>query len=108
MNVGGIGVLVIDTWANLGTVDFYVNEHDGQNKFVFHISKMGITQSFFILIWRSTTTKGLAWLSSILAFWILVFLLHFLVQGLTGAPLGLWAQNHSQVVGTCPGHGPNA
>ena len=33
-------------------------------------------------------------------------LVHFLLQGLTWAALGLWAQNHSQVVGTCPGHGP--
>ena len=34
------------------------------------------------------------------------FLVHFLLQGLTWAALGLWTQNHPQVVGTCPGHGP--
>ena len=34
------------------------------------------------------------------------FLVHFLLQGVTWAALGLWTQNHLQVIGTCPGHGP--
>ena len=37
-------------------------------------------------------------------FW---FFVHFLLQGLAWAALGLWThQNNPQVVGTCPGHGP--
>ena len=34
------------------------------------------------------------------------FLVHFFLQGLTWAALGLWAQNHPQVVGTCLGYDP--
>ena len=34
------------------------------------------------------------------------FLIHFSIQGLTWAALGLRTQNHPQVVGTCPGHVP--
>ena len=32
--------------------------------------------------------------------------MQFLLQGLIWAALGLWTQNHPQVVGLCPGHGP--
>ena len=28
------------------------------------------------------------------------------IQGLTWKALGVWTKNHPQVVGTCPGHGP--
>ena len=34
------------------------------------------------------------------------FSVHLLLQGLAWAALGLWIQNHPQVVRTCPGHGP--
>ena len=30
----------------------------------------------------------------------------FLVQSLAWGALGLWTQNHPQIVGKCPGHGP--
>ena len=47
-------------------------------------------------------------LSSISEFKLLrfCFLVYFLLQGLTWTALSLWTQNHSQFVGTCPGHGP--
>ena len=34
------------------------------------------------------------------------FLTHFLLRGLTWSVLRAWAQNHPQVVGTCPGLHP--
>ena len=36
-----------------------------------------------------------------------IFVVHFLLQGLTWAALGIWTQNYRQFVGTYPGYCPN-
>ena len=111
--------------VNLGPIDFQlglplnINRNDGQNKFEVHISKKGQKWLFLANIrpgrhfWRSTTPKWLARETNqmpleaklYLNFLDFGFLFLFLLQGLTWAALGLWTQNHPQVVGSCSSHG---
>ena len=75
---------------------------------------MGITQPFVSdfdvqqhLKWLARRDKSNANRTKLYPrFLVFGFLVYSLLQVLTWATLGLWTQNHPQVVGKCPGHGP--